>query len=410
MNIKEVVLNKLCLGCGLCTYDEKMDKLLYSKKRGIKEPSLNRNSSYSDANAVCPGKGYDIIKEGEALFPSAKYNVETGRIDALFASRSLNESVLKKASSGGVMTQIVIYLLEKKVVDKVAVAKFEYGEEGPIAKTILTNNIDEILECQGSKYCPVDVSAFIKESKNFKGKIAFIGTPCQVASIRQIQKVDGAFKEKIVYTIANFCGGFKSFNNVIKLAKRHGVNYNKINYLRFRGGGQPGSLLLTDTNKNYYEAPYPSYSAYTGYSKMLRCHFCVDAMGELADIACGDAWIDRFKNDEHSWSVIITRSEKATALINDLAFEEKICNEDISLEEVCKSQHQNLVSKKVRQSARYKLYRLLGYKLPDFDGGYNEIISPIKTEIEVFLRHKLFLLLENIGLYPLFRIIIRKKY
>src|SRR5207253_2222534 len=108
---------------------------------------------------------------------------------------------------------------------------------------ILAGSRAEILQSQGSKYCPVDLSVAITEIKNNDHRVAIIGTPCQIAGIRNIQKIDPVFSKKIFLTIANFCGGFKSYDNINIIAKRKGINPNKIGFFRFRGNGQPGSML-----------------------------------------------------------------------------------------------------------------------------------------------------------------------
>ncbi len=55
-----------------------------------------------------------------------------------------------------------------------------------------------------------------------------------------------------------------------------------------RGGGHPGSMLMKDNNNNQFKVSYKDYGGYSGYTKILRCHLCVDATGELADISLGD--------------------------------------------------------------------------------------------------------------------------
>jgi len=410
MNIKEVIDSNLCLGCGICTFDSSISKMKFSSSKGMKIPIIQNNIDYSLASSICPGKGYSIIEDSKKRYGKHLYTVELGYVNNTFLTHSYSSEVLKKASSGGIMTQILLYILQNKIVDKVAVTKFIYTSEGPGTKTFLTDNIQDILDCQGSKYCPVDISSFIQECKSFNGKIAYVGTPCQIAGIREIQKIDSSFDDKIILTIANFCGGFKSFNHIKKIALRHSIDYNHISYFRFRGGGQPGSLLMKDGNGNKYEVPYPKYTGYTGYSKLLRCHLCVDAMGELADIACGDAWLDDYLKDKNTWSILLSRNEMASSIITNMRNEKLIDLKDITHEEICYSQRQNLKSKKDRQYSRNILYKFLGYKLPVFDGGFNIEQSSLRTEVKVFIKHKIIELIENIGCFKLYRKLVGKKY
>jgi coenzyme F420 hydrogenase subunit beta len=408
MDIKQVINKGLCLGCGVCAYDTEIETMDYSRRKGIYYPVLKHNKKYPVASSICPGKGYNIIHDSGTFYKGSNYSLELGYIDNLYASHSNSSEILRNSSSGGVMPEILIFLLSEGIVDKVAVTKFVYSRKGPRTVTLLTSDVQEIFNSQGSKYCPVDISDFIRMISGFKGKVAYVGTPCQIAGIREIQKIDKEIKEKVVLTIANFCGGFRSYNEIRRISGRHNVDFENISFLRYRGGGQPGSMLIKDKNGNHFEVNYPKYVGFTGYSKMLRCHFCVDATGELADIACGDAWLDKYQGDIFPWSIIITRDKRASLIIKSITDSGKIEIQPVSHDEVCLSQKQNLESKKIRQQSRYKLYKLLGYSLPKFDGGYYTIPTSLRVELVVFLFHRTKLIIENLGLYKYFRLLFKK--
>lgn len=409
ISIKKIVSKNLCLGCGICSYDNSIRKLDLNKKKGIYQPKL-LNLDYDIASKLCPAGGYNIIKESELLFPSKNISLELGRYDQLYAAHSKSSLILKKASSGGLITEFLIYLLNCKYVDKVAVTKFIYTENGPSTITFLTDKIDEILEAQGSKYCPVDVTNVIQEIKETDCKIAYVGTPCQIAGIRHIQKIDPKFNKNIIITIANFCGGFKSYNQIKKISQRHNISYNEITMLRYRGGGQPGGMKIYDNKGNYFEASYLKYGGFTGYSKMLRCHLCVDATGELADISFGDAWIDKYLKDSFPWSIVLTRKKSISSLIEQMSKKNIIVIEQLTEQQVINSQKLNLESKKIRQFTRMKLYKAMGFTLPNFDGGYSMNPTPIIIEIKVFLLHRIKEILERVGLYIFFRKLFNKEY
>jgi coenzyme F420 hydrogenase subunit beta len=407
-NLEGIVKKGLCIGCGICAYSEEIGKTVYSEKRDQFIPLITKENKRDElAYNICPGKGYNIIEESEILFKSAKYDLELGRVFDQYAAFSNDKQILERASSGGIMSHIAIFLLESKTVDRVLTTQFSYEGE-PRTVCILAKSREEILQSQGSKYCPVDLSNAIREIKNNDYCVAIIGTPCQIAGIRNIQKIDQSFNKNIFITIANFCGGFKSYNNIRLIAKRKGIKSNKIKFFRFRGNGQPGSMLIEETTGKKIELPYPKYVGLNGISKHLRCHLCVDATGELADLACGDAWLPRFLEDINPWSVLITRNEKADDLVKRMRESNMITTQSISLEDIKKSQHENINSKKVRQKSRYYLYKILGFTLPSFDGGYHENKIKIWTEIKVYTKHKIKSLLEKLHLFQLvYKIVIK---
>lgn len=407
-DIGEVIKTGLCIGCGVCAFSDPIGKMAFSKKHDQNIPLLT-NKNYNDKIAfeICPGKGYNIMEESRNLYNHSQYDLELGYIYNQYAAFSNDKEVLKNASSGGIMSQIAIYLLEKKIVNRVLTTQFKF-DSGVSTVSILAKNKAEILQSQGSKYCPVDLSEAIREIKYHNYRVAIIGTPCQIAGIRNIQRNDNEFSQKVIITIGNFCGGIKKLNNINLIAKRKGINPINIDFFRFRGNGQPGSMLIKENSGKIIEIPYPKYVGLNGLSKHLRCHLCVDATCELADIACGDAWLLRFLQDINPWSVIITRNKKADDLVKKMIESNMITSQSISLEEIKSSQHENLNSKKVRQKSRFYLYKMLGFTLPLFDGGYYDNKIRVWTEIKVFTKHKIKNLLEKFRLFNLVYKLVKK--
>ena len=400
-NIDDVVKSGLCIGCGICAYSDAIGETQYSEKRAQNVPVITKTNKRDNlAFALCPGKGYNIIEDSDHLYSPAKYDLELGYLYNQYAAFSNDNEVLANASSGGVMTQIALFLLERQIVDRVLTTHFTYTTE-PRTVCILAKCKDDILRSQGSKYCPVDLSTAVREIKTANYKVAIIGTPCQIAGIRNIQKHDPSFRNKVVITIGNFCGGIKNYDNISLLARRKGINPTRISFFRFRGNGQPGSMLIKDGSGKVVDVPYPKYVGLNGLSKHLRCHLCVDATGELADIACGDAWLPRFLNSPHPWSIIITRNKRADDVIVAMIRDHILTVDQITSAEIKLSQRENLASKKTRQKSRYYLYRLLGFHLPRFDGGYADNHIELWTELKVFAKHKLKYLLETVHLFPL---------
>ena len=161
-------------------------------------------------------------------------------------------------------------------------------------------------------------------------------------------------------------------------------------------------MLLEDSSGKQKKLPYPNYARMTGVVKYLRCRLCVDATAELADFSCGDAWIPKYLKSGRAWSIVLARSNKAVSILNELEAKELITREQVSVEDIKSSQRGNLTSKKNRQKGRMKLYKLLGYKLPSFDGGYHKNNEGLMLEFKVHVSHTIFSILERIGLYKMF--------
>ena len=93
-----------CTGCGLCASIKDVD--IEMEKNGFREISFSDNRD-GLLEKVCPSGGVQC----EQLEPGNIW----GREHGVFLSYSLNSSVRKKASSGGVLTTIALYLLDHKL-------------------------------------------------------------------------------------------------------------------------------------------------------------------------------------------------------------------------------------------------------------------------------------------------------
>ena len=184
------------------------------------------------------------------------------------------------------------------------------------------------------------------------------------------------------------------------------MSKSNIEHFQHRGSGQPGKMKINSKSGDKWEYPYPDYSNLTGYMKYYRCRVCVDATAELADVSCGDAWLNKFINMGGNWSIIIIRNKKLKKIFNDLVKNNEISYESITFDEVLKSQKGNLNSKKERYISRNNFLKIINKKTPKFDGGWNLI--PSKSfffEAKVYYSQLLIYYLEKIKLYWLVTIL-----
>ena len=148
-----------------------------------------------------------MLKERKAK----NYLLELGSYHSIFAAQSCDKEILKRASSGGVMTLIGLYLLENNFVDGVVVTGISYGNEGPRPFGYIANNKKMLMEAQGSKYTPSPTMSILNEIISKPGKYVVVGTPCQIAGLEKARKINSVLDESIYLTITNFCGGFRDY-------------------------------------------------------------------------------------------------------------------------------------------------------------------------------------------------------
>ena len=394
---------KLCTSCGACSFlsDGAISMIRNNKTFLPSNPQRIPldNNLLKVINLVCPAKGYSIVNNAKDLFGKcSKYDYRIGVYQDFFSAKSNNEKTLKRASSGGIMTELAIFLLKKGIVDGVIATKFDYTHTSIKPITIIATTPEELYECQGSKYMPIPALTILNEVKKFNGKLAYIGTPCQIAALRNILRIDANLNQKIKYLIGNFCGGFRDLREQAFLVKLSKVK--DVTHFQYRGGGQPGFMEIS-SQKEAWKYPYPDYSKLSGYMKKYRCRVCIDATAELADISCGDAWIPELSSQ--NWSMVIVRNSKLIPIMEEMS-KSIITKLDISLEQLLKSQKGNLTSKKERFLSRNSLLRYLGQPLPIYDGGWNpkpnyNVFFEVKVVSHEIIKYVLF----KLNLLSLFR-------
>jgi coenzyme F420 hydrogenase subunit beta len=283
------------------------------------------------------------------------------------AARATNPRISEKATSGGVMTAIAHYLLTSGQVVGVTANRFVYGPPGPRTESYIAYNLEALLNAQGSKYCPTRTNSLVPACRASGKPHLFVGTPCQIGALRLAMHEDPFLAAVFPYTMTHFCGGYRDFRHLDTMIRYDGLDPADVTGFRFRGDGQPGSMKIRMSDGRTVTAGYPQYLGRSVLPKQKRCVYCVDATGELADIACGDAWIDRFLQTGTSWSIVLARSETSAALIRQMAKDGLIETKDVSAQEILQSQRKNIESKRTRQYKRLRLSHALGIVTPAWD-------------------------------------------
>ncbi len=376
--IKQVVEHKQCIGCGLCALENGISMEI---SEGVIRPDAISNTAILEAS--CPSKGYDLKKIGQDLFGDAYFRPEIGFYQSIRMAHSSREDFLKNASSGGMMTEIASSLLAKGIVQGVITTRFVIKDNKVRTETCVATSTQDLINGQGSKYCPTSTLSVLKLLDPQK-KYLLIGTPCQIAGFRLYSQQIDQLKEQIPFTIANFCGGYRDYKELDYFVTSV-AHIDKVKFFRHRGGGQPGSMRIEGADGEVFQFPYPAYAKLSHFVKNERCTLCMDATGELADFACGDAWLEE-KDKTAPWSIVIARSKKAEEFLEVLISESKIVSSGFLTEEqVIKSQRLNITSKKYRQFKRIRVRDFLLMYSPNWSDNYATRGGSYFGEIKILL-------------------------
>lgn len=373
LNVDNVVKDRLCLGCGICYSSCPARAINFSIRRGLYLPAVNMDKCNSDKGCdvclrVCPGIGIDIEQESNRLFPCLEADFDLGRYENCYTAYSADYEVRYHSASGGVVTQLLVDMLESDIIQGALVTRMKAAEP-LMTDVILAATKEEIIQSQSSKYCPVPVGIGLKDIMNKSGKFAVVGLPCHIHAFRKAEKVFPWLSDKIHVYLGIYCSSTKSFSAAEYLLDvLFGVDKKMVKKFAYRDDGCLGDMKVELKNGKIEKHPYKEY-----YPKLrsffipYRCTLCIDHTAELADISIGDIYIPEYWNDKVGTSSVIVRSRRGAQIFDNSVKKGSLISKELDSSLLKKSQNGMLVRKKLHIVIRFIFLRLLGKKMPQYD-------------------------------------------
>ena len=372
--IEVVVSNGLCTGCGTCVG--------ICSKDAIRMGKSNSGASYYpqlDAGMcdncglcfrVCPGHFVDFKGLNLDIFGNEPEDVLIGNYQGCYLGHATDDNLRYNAASGGMVTALLLFALEKGIIDGALVTRMK--KDNPLEpEPFIARTKEEIIDASKSKYCPVPANIMLKEILNSENgeKFAVVGLPCHIHGVRKAELANRKLKEKIVLHVGIFCSHSDTFWQTEFLLKKLGLKKEDIAKIDYRGEGWPGmmSVLLKDGRK--VSVPYSEATSLHGLwlHALLRCALCCDLTAELADVSCGDAWLPEIlANEKMGKSIVIPRTKMGEALCLEAVQDRYIKIEKTSAYKV-KQCGDMMQTKKKDINVRFFIQRLFNKAIPTYN-------------------------------------------
>ena len=371
-NIQIVINSDLCTGCGTCSafcpfqaIDFSLDTL-----KGIFLPKINITKCQSCGLClkVCPGLEVDFKMLNKRIFGLDK-SCLLGNYLECYSGSSQGIEEMTNSSSGGVVTKLLLFALEKGIIDGAIVTRM--SKTNPlIPESILATTNDEVTSAAGSKYCPCPTNIILRNLAAKKGKFAVVGLPCHIHAIRKAMIAFPELNQKIVFTIGLFCAHATSFKGTEVILQKMGLQKGQVSKLSYRGHGWPGRLEVITLNGDACSLPlmgsfnsyYPLFDSY--FFVPWRCLFCQDHFNQLSDLSVGDAWLPQFRYALNGLSLMVIRSDFARLLVYEAFSKGAITLKEISAQKVIESQSDPVRFKERDWEARIAIANKMGKLTP----------------------------------------------
>ncbi len=365
--LSRIVDRSYCLGCGLCASlagSETME--MVESVDGFQVPRLKQaDANLSFLGQICPG--IRVHREHSSDEDQSLY----GPFRSLHAAHATAEDIRWRGSSGGVLTALLVHLLETGQVDGVLQAG--PNEQDPLrSRAFLNATREEIIRCAGSRYAPVSLLENWDELMRSSRRIAVAGKPCDIAAIRNALRLHPEWAGRVPFLFSFLCMGQPSQRGTQRLVETLGVGSGDVREFWYRGRGWPGQATAIDQDGRAHTCSYgESWGHVLSPAVHFRCKLCPDGFGGLADISCGDAW--HLENGKPAFeegpgrSLVFVRTEAGTALFHEAAAAGRVQAEPFSVAQVAAIQPSQ-IQRRIYIGARLAALKLLGDRLLDFSG------------------------------------------
>ena len=364
---------------------------------GVSIPSINKevcnnNKGCHRCYDSCPGLGINLTELARTIYTDKgiAVNKMAGRYLQCYSGYSSDYDIRWHSASGGMVSQFLIWLLERKYIDGAIVTKFDNCEP-LMTKTFIATTKDDILEARSSKYGPVSMAGIAAQIKNAPGsRYVVVGLPCHIQGFRKLMAIDKRLHGKIIGLFAIYCSSGRSFYLTEHIMKERGINREKLRYFAYRDEGCLGSMVAISEKGVFKERFQSYYHPLRSFFVPRRCLYCIDHYGELGDISFGDIHIKPYSDDKVGVNSLIARSHYWKEKLEECKDDNVIQLDEIPFETISSSQKMSF-KKKGRNGAFLNLGKKMGWSVPQYDVDYlrqptiRDIINYFQTRCQQFL-------------------------
>ncbi len=383
--VENVVHDGLCMGCGVCQgiCPQQAIQMDLDDKMGYFIPKIDYSvCDYCDKMkngkcvVVCPGIEVDFDKLGHRWIGGNQPSDILGHSIRTLYAHAVDESIRYRSSSGGLITSLLIFMLEQKLIDGAVV--IQSNKENPlIPQGVLAETPEDIVSASGSKYCSAHIGEPLAELLEREGNFAVVGLPCHIHGIRKWEQFNPELSSKIKYHFGLYCANNSTIYGTEYFLSQNHIQSDQVKSIMYRGNGWPGKLMIGLRNGEKKEIKRGTtekslirklkFSSSFHYDFQIpRCLTCIDLTAELADISFADPWNARFLRKETiGKSMLVIRNKIGDELIQHAEKHGVIKLEDTDRDEVRRSQ--NLTFKR-KAPSRTWLRRMLGFSSPHYKG------------------------------------------
>jgi coenzyme F420 hydrogenase subunit beta len=294
----QIIESGKCAQCGACVVSCPFGCLDYAKGK----PTLMKECKICGiCSQVCPRYRWELARAEKFVFGRERKPTEEFGVNQRIAiAQATDERVIRVKQDGGVATALLLYALEKGLIDCALVAG-DNPEMPFYPSPKLATTAQDLIDAAGTKYfCSPNVLDLAEVLKQKRIGAAFVGTPCQIHAVRNIQMAGlKKLASFLKFTIGLMCSECFIYEGLMEehIHGKLGIAPSSIRKMNIKG------KMMVTTDSGTTLIPLAEIKQYVRKS----CSVCDDFSSELADISVGGLGLD-------GWTLSIIRSEKGEEL------------------------------------------------------------------------------------------------
>lgn len=401
-SLSAIVDGGLCHRCGSCV------GICPTGVLGLDDaeyPTIKKLSACTDCDLcvkVCPGDEFDFQKFSQEMYGKEGSFTDThGNFIEGAVGYSSDPAIREHSTSGGIVTAILLHLLETKQIDGALVV----GSSGnPLWKgrPFLARTREEILGTMKSKYAISPTNVSFAEVRESEGRYALVGLPCQIHGYLKGAMLDARLRERIVLTVGLFCHAAIEHDAFNVIWETLGDKAPRARRFISRVGKHPGSPHIELDDGTLFPVYFGNKQGYKPTSIEVinvlyrlftpeRCTTCFDALAEFADISVGDPWMappEDHVDFYQGYSFALVRTERGKKVYDDLVKSNKLVSIAVTRREALASNRLMATEKRWRAFRVIETHRRQGKPIPEYGSQHLEFPQHkgaqfLKTELHM---------------------------
>lgn len=226
-----------------------------------------------------------------------------GTYKEIVSARSTDREIQKLAQDGGIVTSLLAYALDEKIIEGAVVAG--PGEEFWKPQPMVAMTSDELKAAAGTKYTFSPNVMMLKKAVRQYGieKLGTVAIPCQTMGIRKTQTYPFGVRflaDKIKLLVGIYCmENFPYTSLQTFICEKLGISMELVEKMDIGKG-----KFWVYTQDDVLTLPLKETHGY----EQAGCKICKDYVAELADVSTGSV------GSPDGWSTVITRTDAGDSI------------------------------------------------------------------------------------------------